>query len=377
MTLFDEKHRTLEGAASHCSDPYTYYNDSNRKEISNFRNLIESWFFHYPDKDKGDLKAQFKTDFYPSLFELYIYTLFRALGFELEIHPKIPNTEKHPDFLARQGENFFYIEVKYMKMKSSSEEGIERIKRTIYDTLDKTDASNFLLKLYEIQIKGTGQPSVKKIAAFFDQILKSTDPDLYTVLLNSIGELPPIVYEDEKVKIIAHLIPKSQDKRGTQTRTIGIFQGELKIGDDQQDIKEYLKSKATRYGELNAPYIICLNKQGVGLDIIEIQQALYGILAITYSENPENRDHKNEFSGDGFFGSKSNPHFTRVSGVYITNACDANLSTTCDHVFRHNPFAKYPVNFNLEQSAKDILNIPAGYPYNEGEQPDLLNSLFV
>ena len=71
-----------------------------------------------------------------------------------------------------------------------------------------------------------------------------------------------------------------------------------------------------------------------------------------------------EFTGNGFFGSKNNPKFTRVSGVYITNANTANLATTAEHAFRHNPFAKYPINLSLSSSVKDIFEIPDNYPYS-------------
>ena len=76
-----------------------------------------------------------------------------------------------------------------------------------------------------------------------------------------------------------------------------------------------------------------------------------------------------EFTGNGFFGSKSNPKFTRVSGVYITNANTANLATTAEHAFRHNPFAKYPIAFVINQSIKELLHIPEDYPFKK--LPDL------
>lgn len=80
--------------------------------------------------------------------------------------------------------------------------------------------------------------------------------------------------------------------------------------------------------------------------------------------NPANRDEKLELAGNGFFGAKHNPKFTRVSGVYITNANTANLTTTAGHAFRHNPFAKYPVDLVITDSIHEILDLPENYPFN-------------
>ncbi len=53
------------------------------------------------------------------------------------------------------------------------------------------------------------------------------------------------------------------------------------------------------------------------------------------------------------------------SGVYVTNANTANLATTAEYAFRHNPFAKYRMNFEINQSIKELLNIPEDYPFKK------------
>ena len=71
--------------------------------------------------------------------------MFTELGYTLEIHPEIPGTSKHPDFLAKKGGDHFYIEVKHMTMLSQNEQSLERRKNAVLDAINKTDASNFLL----------------------------------------------------------------------------------------------------------------------------------------------------------------------------------------------------------------------------------------
>ncbi len=364
MSLFEKKERTLDGPAKYNVDTYQYYNDSARQDMEAIRQLLEKWFSHYPDDEKQDLKTRFQASFDAAFYELYIYTLFTKLGFSLSIHPDIPGTLKRPDYLATKDGEFLYIEVKHMTMLSQDERSLERKKNTLLDSLDKIDASNFLLKLDEIVFKDNSQPSGKMIVRYFNQAISSYDPDIYTDLLSQRGfqAMPKIVYDDDKVKIELQLIPKSPLHRGTNSRSIGTHPIVTQIGNDSEDIITALESKATRYGALNAPYIICLNKQSISLDIIEVQEALYGSLQISWRDIPDNRDERLELSGNGFFGSKNNPKFTRVSGVYITNANTANLATTVDHAFRHNPFAQFPTYMVIDKPVQELLSIPLDYP---------------
>ena len=366
ILLFDEKLRTLEGPADNNADMYQYYNDSSRSDVANVRVLLENWFFQYPNEEKLELKSRFKVTFDPAFYELYIFILFTRLGYTLTVHPEIPGTKRHPDYLATKDEGIFYIEVKHITKLSHDEQALERRKNTLLDSLNKVNASNFLLKLDAILFKGSSQPSGKAIIQFFNEIVAVHDPDEYTNLLIKSGfdAMPKIVYEDDKVKIEAQLLPKSPMHRGTESRSIGTFPFVTQIGNDSENLISSLETKAVRYGQLNAPYIICVNKQSVSLDIIEVQEALYGSLQVSWSENPANQDEKFEFAGNGFFGSKRNPKFTRVSGVYITNSNTANLSSTADHAFRHNPFAKYAIDLKISQSVKEVLNIPDNYLYS-------------
>lgn len=366
MFLFDKKERTLQGPADYNADIYAYYNDSARLDVGCVRDQLEIWFAKYPQNEKGELKSRVKATFHPAIFELFIFALFTELGYSLEIHPEIPGTTKRPDYFAKKGNDVFYIEVKFMTMLSQNEQSLERRKNAVLDAINKVDASNFLLKLEDIAFKDSSQPSGKDIIRYFNREIANYSPDDYTerLLQHGFDGMPEIIYEDDKIKITTKLLPKSPLHRGTNSRSIGAHPTVTQIGNDSEDIKGSLESKATRYGNLNAPYIICLNKQSVGLDLIEVQEALYGSLQISWSDNQNNLDEKMEFTGNGFFGSKNNPKFTRVSGVYITNANTANLATTAEHAFRHNPFAKYPINLSLSSSVKDIFEIPDNYPYS-------------
>ncbi|MBB5643986.1 hypothetical protein [Pedobacter cryoconitis] len=366
MTLFDQKQRTLLGPARNNSNSYTYYNDSARKDVGVVRDLVESWFEKYPEEEKEEMRSRFKVTFDDTFYELYIFTLFTALGYKLTVHPEIPETDKKPDFKAEKGNEHFYIEVKYITMLSQNEKGQKRRENELLDGLNKIDATNFLLSLKEIIFKDQSQPSNKLIINHFNKLIGEIDPDAYTEQMEKLGfgSLPVLLYEDDKVRIRLTLLPKVAHKRGVQSRAIGSFPIITQIGNDSSDIKTALERKAGRYGKFNAPYIICVNKQSISLDLIELQESLYGSMASTWSTDPNNRDEKLELSGNGFFGSLKNKKATRVSGVYLTNANTANLASTADHAFRHNQFAEFPINLVITNSVKDILSIKENYPYD-------------
>jgi len=87
-------------------------------------------------------------------------------------------------------------------------------------------------------------------------------------------------------------------------------------------------------------------------------------MQLSWSTNPVDRDEKLKLSGNGFFGSTKNKKFTRVSGVYLTNANTANLVSTAHHAFRHNPFAEFPVNLDISISIQQAFNLNDSYPYS-------------
>jgi len=210
ITLFDNKERTLEGPADYNADIYSYYNDSVRPDVGYVRDQLESWFAIYPKDEKEELKSRVKATFNPAIFELFIFALFTEMGYSLEIHPAIANTAKRPDYLAKRGNELFYIEVKFMTMLSQNEQSLERRKNAVLDAINKIDASNFLLKLEDISFKDNSQPNGKYIIRYFNKEIANYSPEDYTerLLQHGFDGMPEIIYEDDKIKITTKLLPK-------------------------------------------------------------------------------------------------------------------------------------------------------------------------
>jgi hypothetical protein len=363
IRLFEEMERTLEGSATYSANSYDYYCRSNRSEIVQVYEQLEKWFAAYPENQKVELKGRFRYEFQPAFFELYIYTLFTAMGYNLEVHPAMQNKSTKPDYLAKKGEEKFYIEVKFITLLSQDEQNAERKMNTVMDALNKVDSSNFWLDLEEITLKSDKQPSGKSIIRFFNREIQKINPDAYQLMRDEtdIEDMDLIIYDGDDIRIASRLVPKPAEIRGNQQGAIGSHPIEVTWGNHSENLKDALVSKASRYGKFDAPFIICINKQTVSFDIMELQQALYGELSSRYDLNSPSKNEKLGFDGNGLFGNKNNQKHTRVSGVYFTNANSSNLASA-EHAYRMNEFAAYPLELKLTQDIKEALNIKSDYP---------------
>jgi len=334
--LFDQKIRTDIRSALGNENSFEYFNNTARVDVEPIRQLLEDWYKIYPDADKLEIKQRLKADFYPAFYELGMYCYFINQGFEVTIHPQIPNSSKHPDFLVKKGSLEFYVEIKEMRMSSDKERSTARLTNTLTDSLNLIDSTNFLLSIKKILFKDGSQPSGKKIIAHFDSLISNIEPDGYRELLENGGydQLPSLFFEDHTVFISLKLIPKAPHLRGNNGRAIGSYGAYSKVGGDETEIRDALIPKAKKYGELDKPFLICLNYPSTFLDPEDVQKALFGL---------DQRMYSNGF--DGLFGTQEAPKSTRVSAVLVTGFTIPGL-IRAKMCFHKNPFAKRELSFS-------------------------------
>ena len=378
MKLFDQKKRTDLKPANHLDDDYDFYDRSAQPMFVKIRNLLNKWFDDYPKEDQVSLKAHFKNDFQAAFFELFIHELFKKQGFKLKPHPKVEGTTKKPDFLVTSESDEFYIEVKHASDLSEQDESYEKRKALLYDEINRIESPDFFLHIRELTIKTRQQPSAKKVIKAINDKLLRHNPDKITELVNEhdLDHTPRINFEDDKIDIEISLIPKSPESRGKNgIRPIGIYPGEFSWGGAEDAIKKAIENKATRYGNLNLPYLICINSTSrTWTDIEDVMNALFGSLQVTVSADPSNNKEKWSRAYDGIFLDTTGPKFTRVSGILITNIYPSNLHVA-DHWLVKHPFASRDLSFDdiylsrLEvieskiesisgKKIKDILEVP-------------------
>jgi hypothetical protein len=349
MKLFENKIRTDKKPAKHNDNTFDFFDRSDSEKSKVIREVLNAWFDNYPQDEKPEFKKRFRKEFSSSLYELFIHELFTKQGFTLESHPILKNSSKRPDFLAKGNGIEFYIEVKEATDKTDSERAIENKTNQIYDMVNQTDSPNFFLQIEKLNFKTEQQPSAKKVVRYLEIKLPEHNPDLVLDNLSTLGikGIPFISFEDQNLSMIIKLMPKSKEIRGKKgLRPIGVFPSEGFVGGADDSIKSALSKKANRYGELDKPFLICINsKSHKGTDNYDVMDSLFGSTSVSYSTDPNNKDERIERGINGFFKDNSGPKYTKVSAVMINRLILGHVKEGKYWFVKH-PFAQNDLNFD-------------------------------
>jgi hypothetical protein len=360
MKLFDNKKRTNNKLAKFIDNDYDFYDRSCLYSSKQIRDMLNLWFEHYPENGKVELKARFQDKFSAAYFELFLHELFFKQGFTLELHPTINGTNKRPDFLVKGKDIKFYLEAKEVNNKSDSERSNDNRVNQLYDSISQINSPNFLLKIDEIILKSSNQPSAKKIKKYIEEEIKNFDPDVIheKIIRSEFDYIKPIIYEDETIKLVISLIPKAKEFRGKKgVSSIGMFPWRIYLSNSDEAIKKAIGKKAIRYGKLDKPYMICINViSRIGVhNKNKVFEILFGKSknnSFTYTDTIDKLSHR---SSTGIFSILCSPRFTRVSAVFITEVYPTNLHVA-DYWLVKNPFAKIDLPFDLFQLKKYEVN---------------------
>lgn len=353
--LFEDIDRDFYGPADHNEEIYGYYQRSARSDISAIRDKLNEWFASYPEDERYEMGRRFIKDFDAAFYELFLYTTFKKLGFEIEIHPPLAYSNKRPDFLLSRDDYHIYAEAKVVHDKSSKEKARERKENEFFDQLDKIKCPGFLLSIHTLNFKTGRQPSTRKIVDYIEKEISKLNPDEIEAKLNesnNIRNIPSIELDNSDVHIIVKPIPigknareKKMEQELEDSRAIGMYPIETLIGGGNDTLKSAVNEKAKRYGEMNIPYIICINALGSnGSMNWNASSAVWGSPAVIWSENPDNRNLESIRKRDGLFLTHKGARLKNVSGIFMTRVFPHTIPNP-EHCLFQNPFADFPVEF--------------------------------
>jgi hypothetical protein len=288
--LFACTEPTWDGPAEYTEPDFAYLDRSSRFEARRIRDLLESWFSHYPDTEKEQFKRRFQSSqFTSAFFELYVYELLIRLGCSLEIHPNLPsNTKKHPEFLVRDpsGEEF-YLEATLAK-KSDLETAVAARLSTFYDTINRLVLRDFYVT---IQVRGLPDRPLpgRRIRESLRRKCATLNPDevadLPTFDLDEL--LGPNQFQHNGWNILFSLVRKSAETPTKLARAGANWDRSVDA------IRKAAKEKGRRYGKLAKPYVIAINvltaypdPQDVIVALEEINYTRVSALLIAFSVYP-------------------------------------------------------------------------------------------
>lgn len=348
IKLFDKTSDIITGPSDNNENSFNYYHKSNRKDVIIIRETIENWFSSFPYSEKGELKNRFKKDMDSAFYELFLYQMFKKLGFLITIHPKLENSNKRPDFLIEKDRVQSYVEAKVCYDKSQEEMAFDRRKNQFFDNLSKVRIKGFLLRIAELVFKTTKQPSVKELISVIEKRVEKLDPEILTLEMEKFGfdGCPNIDFENPDFKITIQPIPLIESQRNKISKNpIGMFPIEMFWGGGKDALRDSVLKKAKRYGKFKIPYLICINALGhKTTDKIDVENAIWGSLKYTFSDykNIENGTMSRE--SDGIFFNSGKKKLTNVSGVFVSKVFPSNVPNAKYWIYE-NPFAVNKFDF--------------------------------
>jgi hypothetical protein len=323
--IFEPGERTNARPMRHTENLYDHLSRRGGPGWDNVRALVDDWFARVPEtpapsKGRLDLLAKLrsrKSDTWMAGFwELYLHESLRRAGYEVEIEPEIEGSSKHPDFFARGHGHEFYVEA--VVVTAGPETRQERRRAHLYDYLNDHPHQNFFIGL-EIEREGTIDVPMRNLVRDATRWLDSLDPDA-TTLDDSVGwqgngwllRLRPAAKKPE-----ARMIPSET--------LIGIYPMQSGSVDISARIRNALRSKASRYGRLNRPYLVALTASTIFADDYNIAQALLGPEVVQFSpSHPESSTLVR--ARDGLLMRRNGPQNKRVSGfVFAWNVSPTTL----------------------------------------------------
>jgi hypothetical protein len=341
-----------------------YLNRSARPSMTRIRALLEIWFNDYPPDAQAELVTRFRSlddiQHRSAFFELYLHALLSRLGFQVLAHPEIPDCNNQPDFLVLRDQNpITYLEAT-LATGPSQETAADKRENVVYETIDKMNSPNFWVGV-KVDSSTAVAPPGRKWRGQLERWLAGIDPDAIgeQLKVGGLEVLPLITLSDAGWNVEFQAIPKSPAARGERgVRPLGLYNFGFQELTLDEWVKNAIREKATRYGNLSVPYLIAINILSIfSNDDFMIANALFGKEGITFYRLPDGGfDDKLSRTPNGAFWGPKGPQNTRVSGVIICNDLSSGGIAKVRPILWHNPWATHPIDVTLWPLPQWILN---------------------
>jgi hypothetical protein len=377
--IFDDVVRS-DPRPAHEEDSFSFLNRVSTPYWQRVRVFIEEAFAAYPDEHALDLRARFRdrrwSEHVGAWWELYLFTLFQALGYEVEVHPELAGVSTRPDFRVGTGESAVLVEARHVAAGIVSEPQLGR-DEWITAPLDDLAHPNFMVGVRILE-RASQRPRRVAVTAGVLEWLDRLDPaDAAT---QSIDSFPRFQGRAGRWRFELQALPVRAEARGREgRRLVGLYPGAGGWVNTAIALRAALKEKARRYGRPACPFVLAPLLTSGFLSIEDVVSALFGsegiVVSTTSPERVEVVRERNGFwiSGEHFRG-------TRVSAVLIGDALmPERTGGALPRLWIH-PAAARPLtsDFGLptgrfepdgrvvlsesERTGADVFGLPSGWP---------------
>lgn len=345
--IFDDVVRT-DASPAHEEDSFTFLNRVATPYWARVRDFVDETFASYPAEHAEELRMRFRSRRWPehigAWWELYLYRLFRSLGFEVELHPALPGVTTRPDFRVHGGDLSFLVEARHVAAGIMS--GQRQVGRDDWITapLDELTHPNFMVRV-KILERESQRPRRAAVTAGVLDWLDGLDPD---DLAGPVQDLPRFPGRAGGWRFELKALPVRAEARGrADRRLVGLYPGSGGFDNTTAALRAALKEKASKYGRPECPFLLAPLVTSGHLDTEDVVGALFGTEAIQVSgddlEHVRVIRRRDGFwiSGDGFRG-------TRITAVLIGSAVLPWTAAKALPRLWLNPGAAHPLSTQLK-----------------------------
>jgi hypothetical protein len=357
MSIFDDIVRDNDQPRQESEPLFLYLNKSNRPEAKRVRDLVDEWVAEYPEANRdalvGRLRSNIDDHHQSAFFELFLYKFLRARGCKIvAIEPKLAHTDRSPDFLVEtaRGERF-YLEAVLASGRSNQETGAYARLNTALAAIDNIPSPNNFLALTTEGLP-TAPLSLKKLKREVQSWIAGLPAG------DAAKDAAPFKNEENGCRIELNALPRKAAEEGA--RAIGMRHFPLTQITPHQEIRPGLKKKASRYGELDLPYIVAIDCLSMYHREEGVIDALLGEPYVTFTRLPDGtlkEEHLRRPDGIWYGPPNGQPQNTRMSAVLAFFRIDAWNFVTKTGLLIPNPWAKKPIPaLNLGTAELTLVN---------------------
>jgi hypothetical protein len=377
-TLFDDIVRT-DPEPSRGEDSFAFLNRVATPYWERVRAFAERAFSAYPEEHAADLRGRFRDRRWPehagAWWELYLFTLFRSLGFEVEVHPRLSAVSTRPDFRVGTGAESFLVEARHVAAGLRSGRGVGR-DEWITGPLDELFHPHFMVAV-RIQQRAQRQPRRAAVIAGVLRWLDGLEPER---VATDPTRRPSREFQagDWRFELRALSIPQTPGRTG-QRRLIAFFPAVSGRDNTATALQAALKEKARKYGKPECPLVLAPLLTTGHVATEDVVGALFGTEVYTF---PLDAPGQGSYTRrpDGFWRFGDGYRGTRVSAVLIGDAVTPwTAAASLPRLWLH-PAAAHPLTADLQlptaqldqdgnlrltdanRSGADLLGLPRDWP---------------
>src|ERR1035441_4062513 len=291
--IFSSGTRTDGSPLQYGESEYAFLDRCADSYFAEVRRVMEEWMLEVPPEHRVSMERSLASSddaFQSAFWELYLHEAYRRSGYEIKIHPDLPDSPRHPDFLLSSGDDQFYLEavrVGRSRSEIADEKRLDVVKRVV----NRIPADQFIVSLTTYTIGSRSLPT-GRLRDALRKWLGGLDPNVVASLAKAgigFSGLPELQWTNDDWSLEFHALPLKSEARGRPTGLLGVQgPGEAVIVDNVTGIGRALEIKAAAYGPLDLPLVIAVLSNTVyPTRLYEIENALYGISSYRPTESPD------------------------------------------------------------------------------------------